>query len=225
VAARNPQASRKLADLGQRARRQLSRVPAVQAITQGGMTVYALPQFLSAEECAVMIALIDAYPSTLYSGTEREGFRTSYSCDLPRANPLLAAVDARICAVLGMDPRHGESIQGQRYQPGQHFGSHHDYFHTHEDYWQQERVQGGQRSWTAMVFLNQPEGGGETNFGSAGICISPQTGLLLLWDNMVDDGSPNVRSLHEGCAVTAGTKYIITKWFRERFWVGNIPQA
>jgi prolyl 4-hydroxylase len=31
-------------------------------------------------------------------------------------------------------------------------------------------------------------------------------------------GAPNDLTLHEGCPVTTGTKYIVTKWFRERFW-------
>ena len=32
------------------------------------------------------------------------------------------------------------------------------------------------------------------------------------------DGSPNPASLHHGMKVRAGTKYVITKWFRERPW-------
>ena len=35
-------------------------------------------------------------------------------------------------------------------------------------------------------------------------------------------GEPNHFSLHQGMPVTAGTKYIITKWYRERPW-GYVP--
>jgi prolyl 4-hydroxylase len=36
---------------------------------------------------------------------------------------------------------------------------------------------------------------------------------------MQPDGTPNYDTLHEGMRVIEGTKYIITKWFRERDWV------
>jgi prolyl 4-hydroxylase len=42
--------------------------------------------------------------------------------------------------------------------------------------------------------------------------------MLVLWNNMDEIGAPNEQTLHEGVPVTAGTKYIVTKWFRERFW-------
>jgi prolyl 4-hydroxylase len=36
---------------------------------------------------------------------------------------------------------------------------------------------------------------------------------------MALDGSPNPWTLHEGAPVECGTKYIVTKWFRERQFV------
>ena len=63
---------------------------------------------------------------------------------------------------------------------------------------------GGQRTWTAMVFLNTPDGGGQTNFPEAGIKVSPVTGNLLAWNNLDALGEPNRKSLHQGMPVTAG---------------------
>ena len=54
--------------------------------------------------------------------------------------------------------------------------------------------------------------------------VAPRKGMLLAWDNMNPDGSPNTATLHEGMAVLEGTKYIITKWFREEPW-GRRPRA
>ena len=217
---KSPHSNRKLASLGQQVRRRLGHNPAVVPIGQAGLDLYAVKQFAQPAECAGLVARIEsnARPSTLYSVDSESGFRTSYSCDLPPVDPLVQAFEARICALTGLDPRHGEALQGQRYAPGQLFKLHHDYFPYEADYWQRERLNGGQRSWTAMLYLNRPESGGETNFPTAGLCITPQTGLLLLWNNMNDDGAPNLAALHEGCAVGTGTKYIVTKWFRERFW-------
>jgi prolyl 4-hydroxylase len=38
-------------------------------------------------------------------------------------------------------------------------------------------------------------------------------------------GQPNTFAMHQGCPVTAGTKYIITKWYRERPWAYTDVQA
>ena len=124
-----------------------------------------------------------------------------------------------IAALLGLDPAHGETMQGQRYAPGQQFLAHHDYFHEGESYWSRVKDHGGQRTWTAMIYLNDVEEGGATWFPQAGIRVAPQRGLLLAWNNMRADGSPNPMTLHEGMPVVEGVKYIITKWFREGAWV------
>src|SRR3546814_3848935 len=71
-------------------------------------------------------------------------------------------ISRRIDDLLGINPMCGEPVQGQRYLPGQQFKPHNDWFYTTEKYWQLERKRGGQRSWTAMAFLNQVEEGGET---------------------------------------------------------------
>jgi prolyl 4-hydroxylase len=69
-----------------------------------------------------------------------------------------------------------------------------------------------------MVFLNQPEAGGQTFFPLANIKISPRRGNLLAWNNLDPAGEPNMFALHQGLPVEAGLKYIITKWYRERPW-------
>ena len=70
----------------------------------------------------------------------------------------------KITALIGIDPAHGETIQGQRYAVGQQFKPHHDFFHKGEAYWPEMERTGGQRTWTAMIFLNDAEGGGQTFF-------------------------------------------------------------
>jgi prolyl 4-hydroxylase len=217
------QVSKIRASFGKDVRRRLTKTGVVETLSGGGFDLLVVQNFLSGAECAGMMALIDdnARPSTLYAGTEIDGFRTSFSCDLNPHDPLIAVVEARIAALTGIDPRHGEALQGQRYAPGQQFKPHHDYFHVSEPYWEAERLNGGQRTWTGMIYLNQPEGGGETNFPKAALCLNPLPAMLVLWNNMKDDGSPQDTSIHEGCAVQAGTKYVVTKWFRERFWAAN----
>jgi prolyl 4-hydroxylase len=109
-------------------------------------------------------------------------------------------------------------MQGQRYLAGQQFKHHYDYFTLTEGYWQQERRRGGQRSWTAMVFLNEPEAGGATDFPALGVALQPEAGAVAVWNNMARDGQPNPNTLHAGMPVERGEKYVITQWFRLEPW-------
>ena len=86
-------------------------------------------------------------------------------------------------------------------------------------YWPAQAATGGQRTWTAMIYLNQPEAGGETHFDAAGLKVLPRPGMLLAWNNMTAEGAPNIYATHEGCDVKAGVKYVVTKWFREGNWL------
>jgi prolyl 4-hydroxylase len=72
----------------------------------------------------------------------------------------------------------------------------------------------GQRSWTAMIYLNQPEEGGATRFKTIGKTVQAETGKLLAWNNLLPTGEPNPATLHQGMKVRRGTKYVLTKWFR-----------
>jgi prolyl 4-hydroxylase len=176
---------------------------------------------LSAKDCKTLIAKIDAdaVPSTLYKGTEQEGFRTSYSCHLNRWDAFIAKVEARMSDVLGIDNDYAETMQGQRYQVGQEFKAHHDFFHPSQSYWAQEGPAGGQRSWTAMIFLNEPKEGGATEFPHLGLGIRPQAGMMLMWNNAKPDGTLNYKTLHTGTPVIRGVKHIITKWYRQNDWL------
>ncbi len=195
--------------------------PAIKRAKIDTAQVYYHPDFLTDAECAKLMRLIDTHkrPSTLLSTSDDPHFRTSESCDMDRFSPLVQPIDERIAQLLGIDPPHGETMQGQRYAPGQQFRAHHDYFHQDQPYWPQMQREGGQRTWTAMIFLNDVVEGGATWFPQAGIRVPPRARMLLAWNNMKPDGSPNPLTLHEGMPVVKGTKYIVTKWFRENPWL------
>jgi len=69
-----------------------------------------------------------------------------------------------------------------------------------------------------MVYLNPVEGGGSTDFTQIGLSIEPKQGALLTWNNSDLEGAPNRWTIHSGTQVSAGVKYIITKWYRTRKW-------
>lgn len=173
--------------------------------------------FLAPDTCAALIARIDAgrRPSEIADDLGTANFRTSETCDLDRGDTLVAAVDNAICGLLGFPAGSGEPLQGQRYAPGQEFRAHTDTFEPGGYDFYVHTANSGQRTWTAMVYLNEPDEGGATRFKVIGKTIRPETGKLLAWNNLLRDGRPNPATLHQGMKVRRGTKYVLTKWFRE----------
>jgi len=182
-----------------------------------------VPGFFPAGRCRELVATIEneARPSPLFNdgGSGRTDLRTSsthYFFD----DPLALELGRKIDALLGIDRAHAEPMQGQRYLPGEHYRHHTDTFHPGRDHWQLERLRGGQRTWTAMLYLNEVEAGGATDFPRLGLAIKPETGLLVVWDNMDRHGRPNRALLHGGAAVMQGNKYLVTQWYRLDPWRG-----
>jgi prolyl 4-hydroxylase len=194
--------------------------PGVQKLPSPKLTLFTARAFLPADLCSMLIEQIDEVrrPSTIADANGDANYRTSETGDLDAADPAVREVEARIAAFTGLDRAHGEPLQGQRYAVGQEFKGHTDYFEpTGADYARYCGV-AGNRTWTAMIYLNQPEAGGATRFKAADKIIQPETGKLVCWNNRRPDGTLNPATLHQGMKVRAGVKYVITKWFREKPW-------
>lgn len=195
----------------------LAAVPGIQRVPAPRLELFILKDFLDKQACEALCGLIDLNrrPSTLADDQGIARFRTSETCDLDRTHPLVAAVQSRLSDLTGIPLSHGEPLQGQRYAIGQEFKPHTDTFNPGSADFYIHTAEGGQRSWTAMLYLNAPEEGGATRFKLIGKTIQPETGKLLLWNNLMPDGSPNGATLHHGMKVRRGTKYILTQWYRQ----------
>lgn len=209
-----------LVRVGATVRERLHADPGVYRVPTDRAELFAVGDFLSQTECEMLCAMIDAVarPSSLHELDYASGFRTSYSGDLDPLDSFVRGISRRIDDLLGLDPAIGEAVQGQRYLPGQQFQPHNDWFYTSEKYWQLEEARGGQRSWTAMTYLNTVEEGGATHFTELGFQIEPKPGVLMIWNNALPDGRPNMDTMHSGNPVLKGAKYVITKWYRTREW-------
>ncbi len=198
--------------------KRLSSIAGVQRVPSPLLDLFIVKGFLDTATCAALIERIDASrrPSEIADDIGIANFRTSETCDLESRDPVAAEVDRRISELLGLPLAAGEPLQGQRYAPGQEFRAHTDTFNPGGYDFLIHTAQGGQRTWTAMIYLNEPEDGGATRFKTIGKTVQPQTGKLLAWNNLLADGRPNPATLHQGMKVRGGTKYILTKWFRER---------
>ena len=208
------------AEIGQEVLARLSADPRAMQIPCSVLDIFVVRDFLTDAENKALIRLIDGerVPSQLLAPSEDPEFRTSESCNLDPNHPIILQVEAKISEFTGIDPALGETIQGQRYAVGQQFKPHHDFFYDDQPYWEAMVRSGGQRTWTAMIFLNAPEEGGQTAFPAAGVKVTPRAGNMLIWNNMDVAGLPNPYSIHQGMPVLSGVKYIITKWHRERPW-------
>ncbi len=198
----------------------LAALPGIQRLPSPKLTLFIKRDFLDGAACARLIELIDdgRRPSTIADPNGDTAFRTSETCDLPAGEPVVAALDAALAAATGLDPRHGEPVQGQRYAVGQEFKAHTDYFEPNGADFARYCGLAGNRTWTAMIYLNASEAGGATRFKAVDKTIQPERGKLVCWNNRRADGALNPATIHHGMKVRAGTKYIVTKWYRERPW-------
>ena len=194
--------------------------PGVQRTPSPKLTLFQRRGFVTRDLCEKLIALVDTQrrPSTVSDYNGDAAFRTSETCDLNADIPIVAELERLIIGFIGLDPAHGEPIQGQRYAVGQEFKAHTDYFEPGGIDFHTYTSVAGNRTWTAMIYLNEPEAGGATRFKAIDKIVQPETGKVLCWNNLRPDGSPNPSTIHQGMKVRAGTKYVITKWFRERPW-------
>lgn len=196
----------------------LAAAAGVQRVPTRELELFIVRNFLDLETCAALIERIDdrRRPSEIADDLGVANFRTSETCDLDWRDPVVGAVDARIADLLGLPLGASEPLQGQRYAPGQEFKPHTDTFEPGGYDFYRHTAETGQRTWTAMIYLNEPDEGGATRFKSIGKTVQPETGKLLAWNNLLPDGRPNPATLHQGMKVRRGTKYVLTKWFRER---------
>jgi prolyl 4-hydroxylase len=210
----------RLKQVGRRVRERLAENPRAYKVPSDKAELWAVGDFLTAEECARLRTLIDAVarPSATFGQGYATGYRTSYSGDPDPYDPFVMRIQRRMDDLFGIETNYGETFQGQRYLPGQEFQAHTDWFPSGTPYWEQEMGRGGQRTITSMVYLNDVEEGGATDFPRLGASIAPKEGVLLAWNNSDAEGRPNPFTIHAGMPVVKGVKYVITKWYRARKW-------
>jgi prolyl 4-hydroxylase len=193
---------------------------AAQVIDLPDIQLIKIDNFLDQNECDALVRLSKQHlrPSELPVRDEDhyKGFRTSSTCDLPfTQDPLAFEIDTKIVKALGLGVGEREVIQAQHYGVGQQFKAHYDYFAPGSTDFKVYQKQGGQRTWTFMIYLNEACEGGETEFVKLGLKFKPKTGTALVWNNLHADGEVNENTLHQAHPITSGEKIVITKWFRE----------
>jgi prolyl 4-hydroxylase len=121
-------------------------------------------------------------------------------------DPAIHAINRRLAAASGSSVEQGEPLQILRYRPGQQYRNHFDFVPGAEN----------QRVLSALVYLNDGFEGGETCFVRTGLQVKGGRGDALVFRNLGADRRADPLSEHAGLPVTSGTKFLASRWIRER---------
>ena len=200
--------------------------PDIQKIPNPKVQLYTWKNFLVPEVCDAVVALID---ERLRDSTTADAFadpkvRTSRTSDIGLlGHDLIMQLDELMAEAIGIHWSYTDVTQGQRYDLDQEYKAHYDYFIPGTREYQVFCQLGGQRTWTFMIYLNDVEEGGGTRFRRLEKTIMPEKGKAVIWNNLNPDGTVNPYTIHHGMKVRKGSKYVITKSFRERGWGDMFP--
>jgi len=174
--------------------------------------------FLTPDECRSLIdtAELNLKTSFILHGItgkrEISDIRTSNDYSLPNDHKLKELVFDKVSDALGIDRSRFEGVTIIRYQSGELFDMHSDYFHSKVD--KETFRKGGQRVGTALIYLNEPASGGETFFPRVGLVEKPKTGKMLYFQYDYDNDI-NSKTVHKGMPVEQGEKWVATVWIRQ----------
>lgn len=127
----------------------------------------------------------------------------------PAAARIAQRTRERVRHMLNISAARFEDWQAVRYRCGGKFD-----YHLDAGLWSSEPA--GERVWSVIVYLDTPLAGGATTFKQLGLKVQAVAGRLLLWKNLLSDGTPNPWMLHRGAPVRRGRKTILVTWIRER---------
>jgi prolyl 4-hydroxylase len=180
--------------------------------------------FLSKEECDRLVEtsrprMQRSLTADRHTGEDQvDTVRTSRGMFFRRGeNPLVRTIEARIERLLQWPVDRGEDLQVLHYTPGDRYEPHYDYFDPEGAGAPALLSRGGQRVATLLMYLREPERGGETTFPDLGLRFAAKRGYALFFS--YDRPHPSTKTLHGGAPVIAGEKWVATKWLRESVFV------
>lgn len=189
-----------------------------------------IPNFLSVQECDDLIN--EAKPKLFRSqvaefgkgSSKQDEVRTSSQTWLDISQGTAKVVADRALKLTGFPPGSPELLQILRYDVGQKYNAHNDYFDP--------ALYGPQttnRAVTVFYYLNSVDEGGQTWFPDAdgkehetrdyvsckrGMGFKPKKGYAVVFYDMTPNRGYDPLSLHGACPVIRGTKWGGTLWLR-----------
>lgn len=146
--------------------------------------------------------------------------RTSYSASIPTLeNELSREISNRAAKLCDTSIDCLENLHVTRYEPGQFFAPHHDFFPPSIANVQSSLNNGGQRVKSLLIYLNNlnpDDPGGATLFPRLNLAVKCEQGSGILWDNVDAIGELDYLTQHAAIAPEISTKFVLTVWSRER---------
>uniref|UniRef100_A0A667WF20 procollagen-proline 4-dioxygenase n=1 Tax=Myripristis murdjan TaxID=586833 RepID=A0A667WF20_9TELE len=155
-------------------------------------------------------------PSFLLSGENFDLCGIFFSAWLKgSAHSITGQLDQRISMVTGLNaqPPYGEYLQVVNYGIGGHYEPHFD--HATSTSSPLFKLKTGNRVATFMIYLSSVEAGGSTAFIYANFSVPVVQNAAIFWWNLHRNGQGDGDTLHAGCPVLAGDKWVANKWIHE----------
>ncbi|KAK8966660.1 hypothetical protein KSP40_PGU010303 [Platanthera guangdongensis] len=202
--------------------------------------------FLTDEECDHLIFLAkselqrSAVADNLSGKSKLSDVRTSSGMFIKKGTDhIVSGIEDKLAAWTLLPKENGEDIQVLRYEHGQKYDAHYDFFTDKVNI-----ARGGHRIATVLMYLSDVKKGGETVFPKAeesqrkshakddvsecarrGIAVKPRRGDALLFFSLHPNATPDHSSLHGGCPVLEGEKWSATKWIHVMSFDKMLPPS
>lgn len=186
--------------------------------------IFTLEEFVSESECAQLLAAGGQDMQSAATGVQDRlsGEQTAFTGKMAAFTAtdydvVMRCVERRIAECFDVPPNKVEPLSVLRYGAGNRYAAHVDYFDaTRLDYNRSIGDHSGQRIASFLVYLRAPEQGGETSYMDLGIDVAGRPRMALCHWNLLDDGSPDPRTLHRGNPVARGEKWLARTTIREQ---------
>jgi hypothetical protein len=144
--------------------------------------------------------------------------RTSYTAFLIKSqDSIVRCIEERVAKITQVPIENIEPFQVLRYEHGQKYEPHFDYFPVGTPGQVEAVKMGGQRLITLFVYMSTLDdgAGGETVFPELGMEFKPIKSDAVYWYDMDVNLVEDSRTLHGGKPVLNGTKWGLNIWIRE----------
>ena len=145
-----------------------------------------------------------------------KSIRKSKTTWMYKDDPIIYDIIKRVCDLSGKDIENSEPLQVVQYEPGGFYNDHHDAC-CDDDIKCTEFVEnGGQRTLTVLIYLNDSFTGGATRFSTIEKDIKPPKYGGIMFNTLEENSNKcHPLALHKGTPVESGVKYVCNIWIRE----------
>jgi len=185
-------------------------------------TIQEIPNFLTNEECELLIKLSEPnlIESKVYTHAEDDSIDTSHrkseQCWLKdNRHQVIENISKRVASLTNTQKDLQEDLQVVKYTTGGFFNPHYDACNGDKDFCKRMDGEKGPRYITFLIYLNDDFTGGETVFPNINKSVKPEKGKAVIFYNIDKDTKQILQdSFHGGNPVISGQKWICNKWIK-----------